>query len=526
MELDLSKLDLNDPEVQKALKAIQHEHKFNKEFKTYCDVAYDWQKKALAMTADHNLVGLVSGNRTGKSYTAAAMATMSLTGKYPDWYEGKRFDGPITAMVSSIDSNTNKRIWQKYLFGTNNRRLKEEIGTGMIPKEDILIETIVSNRGDDIQTVNIKHVSGGYSTLYFTAYSQGREAIQGFAGDLILIDEQPNVPFLQEAITRTKTVNGVVVLTFTPLEGMDYTLEQLLTLPSVEGSPKDDYGDKIKSDGGWAMCRASWEDVPHIIEQNPNAIEEAKREFGIDFACRVYGIPATGSGSIFPHKVENIIYAEQTTSINPDHRQLIGVDFGWSNNDPSAMVKLAWDEINDVIYVMEEWKGATPNDRAFVKQVNFLDPRAPIAWPRDGNKASDWKGGGSISDKLRSEWNLNMLPEPFSNPERGKGKNNHIHPGLQEINDRLSTGRLKINSECQALLNEMQYYHYGKDISGVSTGRPDKSCHDHLIDALRYAVMTIIQGKGQSLTHRGRKQEHWYKKRINEKTDRWKQSIF
>ena len=133
-----------------------------------------------------------------------------------------------------------------------------------------------------------------------------------------------------------------------------------------------------------------------------------------------------------------------------------------------------------------------------MKQVNYLDPKVPIVWPRDGNKASDWKGGGTISDKLRNDWGLNMLPDPFSNPEKdGKKGNNHIQPGLQEINDRLSTGRLKISGECQELLTEMQFYHYGKDISGNSTGKPDKTCHDHLCDALRYGIMTIIQGYGQ-----------------------------
>ena len=140
------------------------------------------------MTADHNLVGLVSGNRPGKSWASAGLATMALTGKYPEWYKGKKWDRPITAMVASVDSNTNKRIWQNYLLGTNNRRLKAEIGKGMIPKSDIVEESIVSVRGDDVQTMNVKHVSGGHSALYFTSYSQGRESIQGFTGDLILID--------------------------------------------------------------------------------------------------------------------------------------------------------------------------------------------------------------------------------------------------------------------------------------------------------------------------------------------------
>ena len=498
MKVDLTKLDLSDPDVQKALRVLEDDNKYNKEFQVYCKQAYDWQKSALAMTAEHNLVGLVSGNRTGKSYTSAALVTMALTGEYPSWYEGKRFDGPITCMVASIDSNTNKRIWQNYLLGTNNRRMKEELGSGMIPKRCIVDNSIVSVRGDDVQSMQIKHKSGGFSTLYFTAYSQGREAIQGFSGDLIAIDEQCPVPFLQEAITRTKTVGGFVCMTFTPLEGMDYTLEQLLDLPDVENAPVDDYGCKVKSDGKWAMVRASWEDALHIMENDPNAIEEARREYGIDFACRVYGIPAAGSGNIYPHKIENITFNPDYTHLNETWDALIGVDFGWSQNDPSAMVKVSWDEVNDVVYIHEEWKGHTLDDRTFVKNVNYIDPNIPIAWPRDGNKASDWKGGGTIADKLRTEHGLNMLRNPFLNPKGPDGKtNNHLDPGFQEINSRLGSGRLKISTECQELLKEIQFYHYGKDLNGNSTGKPDKTCEDHLCDAMRYGVMSIIQGFGE-----------------------------
>ena len=501
-DIDISKLDLSNPEIVAALKRLDDEQKFNSALRVYCDTAYDWQKQAIGMTADHRLVGLVSGNRTGKSYSAAAMATMCVTGKYPHWYTGKRFKGPITCMVACVDSNSLKRVWQKYLLGTENKRLKSTIGTGMIPKADIVMDSMVSVRGDDVVRMNVRHVSGGYSTIEFTSYSQGREAVQGFSGDLILIDEQPNVPFLQEAITRTKTTNGAVLLTFTPLEGLDYTLEQLLDLPPADKSPTDTYGAKVRTDGEWGMVRASWWDAPHACDEGKTmeeTVESAKRTYGIDFACRVYGIPSVGSGNIFQFKPEDVCFNTETTLINDEWKQLIGVDFGWSTNDPSAMIKLAWDEYNDVIHVLEEWKGHTPNDQAFVKHVNYLDPNVPIAWPRDGNKASDWKGGGTISDKLRNEWGLNMLSDPFSNPEKdGRKGNNHIQPGLQEINDRLSTGRLKISGDCQELLKEMSFYHYGKDIQGNSTGKPDKNCSDHCIDALRYGVMTIIQGYGDS----------------------------
>ena len=48
------------------------------------------------------------------------------------------------------------------------------------------------------------------------------------------------------------------------------------------------------------------------------------------------------------------------------------------------------------------------------------------------------------------------------------------------------------------MLAEIEGYGYGKDNNGQSTGKPAKYQQDHLCDAFRYAVMTIIQDYGES----------------------------
>ena len=155
------------------------------------------------------------------------------------------------------------------------------------------------------------------------------------------------------------------------------------------------------------------------------------------------------------------------------------------------------DQGNDILYVTDEFKGRTPTDREFARQVHFIDPYLPVVWPRDGNTASDWKGGGTIAEKLRNEYQLKLNRKPFHNPIGRDGhKNNHLDPGFQEINTRLRTNRLKISTDCKKLLTEMEHYGYGKDNNGITTGKPKKYSDDHLCDAMRYAVMSIIQGLG------------------------------
>ena len=83
-------------------------------------------------------------------------------------------------------------------------------------------------------------------------------------------------------------------------------------------------------------------------------------------------------------------------------------------------------------------------------------------------------------------------------PSPDGSKNNHLDPGFQEINSRFASNRLKISSKCAGLLSEIEGYGYGKDNNGQPTGKPAKYQQDHLCDAFRYAVMTIIQGYGAS----------------------------
>ena len=86
-----------------------------------------------------------------------AIAAMHLTGMYPHWYRGKRFKKPIKIMVAGVDSKPQQETYYKRkLFGTNNKRLNADLGTGMIPRESIRFESMVTVRGDDIASCQIK----------------------------------------------------------------------------------------------------------------------------------------------------------------------------------------------------------------------------------------------------------------------------------------------------------------------------------------------------------------------------------
>lgn len=43
----------------------------------------------------------MAGNQLGKTLAGAAEAAMHLTGRYPDWWQGRRFDRPIVLLAGS-----------------------------------------------------------------------------------------------------------------------------------------------------------------------------------------------------------------------------------------------------------------------------------------------------------------------------------------------------------------------------------------------------------------------------------------
>ena len=104
---------------------------------------------------------MIAANRVGKSYAGGYEMTIHLTGLYPDWWEGIRFTRPIDAWAAGVTNETTKDVIQKIMLGDY-----ADPGSGLIPKHLISGKTV--NRPgvpEAVQTVRVKHVSGGVSKL-------------------------------------------------------------------------------------------------------------------------------------------------------------------------------------------------------------------------------------------------------------------------------------------------------------------------------------------------------------------------
>src|ERR1700744_1157906 len=110
----------------------------------------------------------MAGNQLGKTLAGAAEAAMHLTGKYPDDWDGKRYDKAVVMLAGSESYELTRDGVQRLMVGPPMN--EEEWGTGYIPKADIIATTRRSGVSGALDSITVRHVSGGSSTLLFKAY--------------------------------------------------------------------------------------------------------------------------------------------------------------------------------------------------------------------------------------------------------------------------------------------------------------------------------------------------------------------
>src|SRR5215510_13991286 len=166
---------------------------------------------------------LMAGNQLGKTLAGGFEAAMHCTGRYPDWWTGRRFDKPTVGWCCGVTGEVVRDTVQKILVGRTGQE-----GTGAIPKDAIL--ELVSARGipDLLDTIRVKHVSGGVSIIGLKTYASGREKFQGETLDYVWLDEEPPADIYTEALTRTNVGASSVWLTFTPLQGVSTVVKRFL----------------------------------------------------------------------------------------------------------------------------------------------------------------------------------------------------------------------------------------------------------------------------------------------------------
>lgn len=175
----------------------------------------------------------MAANRIGKTEGGGGYETsLHLTGQYPDWWMGRRFDHPVKFWVAGKTNETTRDIVQAKLFGDvlGSAHTKRFSGTGVVPRDAIIRDGISWKAGvsDLADRVEVQHISGGVSVCGIKSYQQGRGSFEGTEQHGIWLDEEPPLDIYGECLIRTATTNGIIMITFTPLEGMSQVVMSFL----------------------------------------------------------------------------------------------------------------------------------------------------------------------------------------------------------------------------------------------------------------------------------------------------------
>lgn len=175
----------------------------------------------------------MAGNQLGKTLAGGAEWAIHLTGRYPDWWQGRIFDKPVTMWAAGVTSETTRDNPQRILVGPPAK--EEAWGTGMVPRDALkhyargmgivgVLDHIVVKwgGGGDVQS--------GESVLNFKSYEKGREKWQGPTLDGVWFDEEPPSDIYTEGLTRTNAGQHgqFIIITFTPLLGMSEVVSKFL----------------------------------------------------------------------------------------------------------------------------------------------------------------------------------------------------------------------------------------------------------------------------------------------------------
>jgi phage terminase large subunit-like protein len=413
-----------------------------------------------AAGADHRERLFISANRIGKTRAACYELALHLTGQYPAWWTGKRFTHPIRAWAAGTTSKKVKEILQEELFGPVG-----QWGTGVLPQDSFVRPPTkaASSVADLIDSALIRHTSGGHSVLTLKYYEQGREAFEGTFQDVILEDEEPPLTVHTECVMRTMDTtgtgqgNGLVLTTFTPLEGLSDTVLHFLPDGQIPEQP---------SQGTKWIGNATWDDVPHLDAATKAAMLAAIPAYQRD--ARTRGIPVLGAGVIYP--VEESAYLVDPFELPKHWKRAYALDVGWNR---TAALWGAYDAEADTWYLYHEhYRGeAEPS-------VHAAACKAPGAWI---------PGVIDPAARGRSQTDGTILLETYQ--QLGLHLSvalNAVEAGIYAVLERLTQGRLKVFTTLSNWRKEARLYRRDEKGRIVKTD-------DHLCDCTRYLCLSGLE---------------------------------
>ena len=110
----------------------------------------------------HNYITAgVPSHNTGKTIAGSYEVALHLTGRYPDWWQGRVFEEPGAWYAAGSTLETTRDIVQLEMLG----KREDNWGTGMVPGADVDDVKLRPNTNGAVDYVMVKHQAGGFARL-------------------------------------------------------------------------------------------------------------------------------------------------------------------------------------------------------------------------------------------------------------------------------------------------------------------------------------------------------------------------
>lgn len=431
----------------------------------------------------YNEVLFLAGNRVGKSICGAFALTCHLTGIYPSWWAGRVFTRPISAWAVGKDARAVRDTLQKELIGGIG-----EYGQGMLPAHTLGKFFALQGTPQAIDIIKVKHITGGWSELGFKNYHQDIGSFMGTAKDVILCDEEVPLDIYNECNIRTATTKGLMLLTFTPLDGLtplvvnfckkaDY-LVGTKPIVAIDQDTEDLDADNGHQAVGFhtskAVIQAGWDDVPwldeetkfRLIEDTPLHLREAR--------CK--GTPSMGAGNVYSVSIETVLC--EPFALPESWPRMYALDVGWNR---TSAVWGALDPGTDTLYIYDE---------------HYLGQEVPAVHAYAIMSRGKWiQGVIDPAARGRSQVDGTKLVQSYKDLGLDlRFANNEFESGILTVAQRLVAGKVKIFKTCVNLQKEYMLYRRDKH------GKVVKE-NDHALDCLRYVCNNLNRMSSRKDNH-------------------------
>lgn len=429
-------------------------------------------EKFFSATKDYSEVMFLAANRVGKSLAGSYALACHLTGNYPSWWTGRVFDEPVKAWAVGPDARTVRDTVQKELIGEIGKW-----GTGLIPASALGKAFALQGTTQAIDIIMVKHATGGWSELGFKNYQQDMKSFMGASRHVVLLDEEAPIDIANECNIRTATTDGLMLYTFTPLNGLTPLVVNFCKnadflvgakpIVAVDQTMEADTADGeviVGAHRNKAVIQAGWNDAPwldektkaRLLEDTPEHLRKARSE----------GIPAMGSGNVYATPMEDVLV--DTFAIPESWPKMYAMDVGWNR---TAVIWGALDPATDTLYIYDE---------------HYMGQAEPPIHAYAVRSRGEWMAGViDPASRGRSQTDGRQLKQMY----RDLGLDlfdakNDVEAGVALTATRLAARKIKVFKHLINLQKEYMLYRRDKN------GKVIKE-NDHLMDCLRYIVLNL-----------------------------------